>query len=122
MVDRCTTIGNITAETPKIRNRLNMLLPITLPYTTSFKPLVLDTTLTTNSGAEVPKATMVSPITNSDTLNFLAKAEAPLTRKSAPLINKAKPKNSNRTVRTIIDLDDVIKDQDRYCQNEHPQS
>jgi hypothetical protein len=42
------------------------------------------TTLTTNSGAEVPKATMVSPMAKSDILYFFAKAEAPSTNQFAP--------------------------------------
>jgi len=47
--------------------------------------------LTTNSGAEVPKATMVNPMTRSDTLYFLAKAAAPSTSQLAPTMRATKP-------------------------------
>ena len=50
----------------------------------SFNPLKAALMVTRNSGAEVPRATMVSPITSSDTLNFLAMAEAESTIQSAP--------------------------------------
>ena len=46
---------------------------------------------TTSSGADVPNATMVSPMTRSETLCFLASPEAPPTSQSAPLIKNTKP-------------------------------
>ena len=55
----------------------------------------------TNSGAEVPKATIVKPITRSETLFFLAKAEAPSTSQFAPKIRPAKPKIINKEAISI---------------------
>ncbi|KKU45883.1 MAG: hypothetical protein UX62_C0026G0013 [Microgenomates group bacterium GW2011_GWA2_46_7] len=49
---------------------------------------MLDSILTTSSGIEVPKATIVSPIAISETPKRLAKEEEPLTRKSAPFISR----------------------------------
>ena len=52
----------------------------------SLLPFMAAVILTANSGALVPKATMVSPITNAGILSFFATDEAPSTKKSAPLI------------------------------------
>ena len=57
----------------------------------SVEPSATDTILTTNSGIEVPNATTVKPMTKSDMPKRLAMAEAPSTRKSAPLTNATKP-------------------------------
>ena len=54
-------------------------------------PLYEAIELTTNSGAEVPKETMVNPIIKSDTLYFLASADAPSTNQLAPNINAVNP-------------------------------
>ena len=62
-----------------------------LPKTTSLCPAVPEIILTTSSGAEVPSATIVSPMANSEMLNFLASDEAPLTNAPAPLISSTKP-------------------------------
>lgn len=61
-------------------------------------PLRLELTFTTNSGAEVPKATIVSPITISEIQNFLASEEEPSTSKSAPLIRNTNPRIKSRSV------------------------
>lgn len=63
-------------------------------------PLYEAIELTTNSGAEVPKETMVNPIIKSDTLYFLASADAPSTNQLAPNINAVKP--------VIIKIDKTI--------------
>ena len=73
-----------------------MLLPMILPKAMSFAPLKDAKTLTTNSGAEVPKATIVSPMTNSEILNRFAREEEPVTNQSAPLISKTKPTTNKR--------------------------
>src|SRR5690606_40305663 len=57
---------------------------------------------TTNSGADVPKATMVNPITRSETLYFFASAEAPLTSKSAPLIRTPRPSARSKLFTNIF--------------------
>jgi hypothetical protein len=57
--------------------------------------------LTTSSGAEVPNATMVSPMAKSETLNFLASDDAPFTIQLAPNIRQAKP-NKTRSAEIVI--------------------
>ena len=69
----------------------NILLPITLPSTISPLPDRRDFTLTANSGALVPNATIVRPINIFDTLKLEATLLAPSTKKSAPLINIMNP-------------------------------
>ena len=64
---------------------------MTFPSTMSPLPLSNDFTLTANSGALVPKATMVRPIRILDTLKFSAIPLAPSTKKSAPFISTTKP-------------------------------
>ena len=78
------------AEIPSIRKILAILLPRILPTAISVDPWKLAYKLTASSGADVPKATKVKPTIRSDILNLLASAEAPSTRKSAPLITKKK--------------------------------
>lgn len=80
---------------------LKMLEPMMFPKTTSWVPLgditVPEIIFTTSSGADVPMATIVRPIAISETLNLLAREEAPLTNRSAPFISKTKPTvTSNR--------------------------
>nr|WP_281836070.1 hypothetical protein [Propionigenium maris] len=48
---------------------------------------------TINSGEDVPKATIVRPITILGILNLLAKDEEPSTRKFAPQISGINPNN-----------------------------
>ena len=60
-------------------NRLKLLLPMMFPMTISERPSAEATEFTTSSGAEVPNATIVNPITKSDTLFFFANDEAPST-------------------------------------------
>ena len=75
-----------------------MFEPIIFPNTTSLAPLAPDIKLTTNSGAEVPMATTVSPMAMSEALNLFARDDAPFTRKSAPLIKRIKP----TAIKTIL--------------------
>lgn len=72
-------------------NKLKLLLPIIFPKTISECPSKEAKELTTNSGAEVPKDTMVKPITRSEILFRLANAEAPSTSQFPPKIKLAKP-------------------------------
>ena len=62
-VFRVMTIGANREVQPTIINVLKMLLPTTLPMAMSALPLRAEATLTVSYGAEVPNATMVSPIT-----------------------------------------------------------
>ena len=70
---------------------LIILLPSIFVSAISDDPSVAATMFTTNSGAEVPKATIVKPMTRSEILSRLAKPDAPLMSQSAESVSKAKP-------------------------------
>lgn len=74
------------AEIQRISNIFAILDPTIFPIVIPVAPLRLAEILTTNSGAEVPNATIVSPIIRSEILSFLAIEEAPSTKRSAPLM------------------------------------
>ena len=57
-----TLIGLIADAVPKINNKLNVLEPSIFPRAISSSPFNIATTDVTNSGREVPIATIVSPI------------------------------------------------------------
>ena len=59
-------------------------------------PFIAAIIFTTNSGADVPNATMVKPITKSDTWYFLANADAPLISQFAPKIKDTNPPITNK--------------------------
>ena len=81
-------IGLIIDETPNIKNVLNMFDPIMFPTTKSSFFLVAATIETINSGREVPIASIVAEIKNSDSPNCLAiTKEESIT--NFPPINKA---------------------------------
>jgi len=81
----------MSPDIPRIRAILNILLPMMFPKTTSLCPDMLEKIFTINSGADVPKATIVRPITISGTFALFAREAEPSTRKSAPFISKRKP-------------------------------
>ena len=85
-----TGVTNIVV--PNMASVLKILLPITFPNAISLLPFMADTVLTTNSGNEVPKATIVSPIIKVETLNLRATDEAPSVRKSAPFTTNISPR------------------------------
>ena len=66
-----------------MRNIFAILLPTTLPRAISLFHCRLASKLTTSSGIEVPKATIVRPITRLEIPSFFASDEAPRTRISA---------------------------------------
>lgn len=74
---------------------LKILDPTTFPIDISPCPLKAALTLTTNSGALVPKATTVSPITSGDIFARTAREELPRTSQSAPIYNAIKDRISN---------------------------
>ncbi len=80
--------GLIRAISPRIKPKLKMLDPTTLEREISESPLNAAVAVTRNSGAEVPKATIVRPITRSETLYFFAIFEADSTIQSAPNHNR----------------------------------
>ena len=57
----------------------------------SVAPSATETMFTTNSGMDVPNATMVRPMTRSVTPKRLASLDAPSTSQSAPLTKSTKP-------------------------------
>ena len=97
-----TITGLIKAQIPIIKRIFKILLPITFPSTISALLEIIDLTETANSGALVPKATIVRPISIFDNLKFCAKDAAPSTKTSAPLIKITKPTISNIICKNII--------------------
>jgi len=79
------------APTPKMKRILKILDPITLPSAMSVFPFRALASDTTSSGAEVPKETMVSPITIGAMRSLVARLDDPSTRKFAPLIRIISP-------------------------------
>ena len=98
----CTAIGLIRAAIPIIRKTLNVLLPITFPMASSVFPEVEDKMLTISSGAEVPKATTVSPMVRAEIPNLSAMLDAPSTSHTAPKISNANPTIINKEFKNIV--------------------
>ena len=96
-----TLIGLMMAATPINNKILIMLLPMTLPSKMSVLPPIREEKETASSGAPVPKATIVRPISSFETLKFEATLDAPDTSQSAPLIKKMKPTMSKMICRKI---------------------
>lgn len=96
MMLRSTFIGMTIAVTPIMTRILNILLPTTLPIASSALPWIADMRLMTNSGAEVPNATTVSPIMRSETPQRFAIADAPSVRIFAPTRISASPNMRKR--------------------------
>lgn len=90
-VSLLTLIGRIMAAMLISRRTLMILLPRTLPTKISVLPLISEEKETASSGAPVPNATIVRPISSLLTLKFDAMEEDPSTKKSAPLISKMNP-------------------------------
>ena len=88
-------VYNKNLQFSNINKIFKILLPITFPKTMSPLPDINDFILTANSGALVPKATIVSPINIFGTLKLPATALAPSTKISAPLIKIIKPTIKN---------------------------
>ena len=86
-----TFIGITRATHPIIMRILKILLPTTFPIANSALPLIADNELITNSGADVPKATIVRPITRSLTPHFFATDEAPSVSPLAPSKMRTNP-------------------------------
>ena len=84
-------MGATKAATPTINSVLKMLLPTTLPTAKSEVPFKADTRLMHNSGMEVPKATMVRPMTIWGMRSRRAMDTAPSVMRSAPHKTSAMP-------------------------------
>lgn len=106
MVPSPTLMGSTAAVHPIIIKALKVLLPTTLPIAISALPFKAESTLITNSGADVPKATMVRPITKSEIRKRLATAAEPSVRPFAPSNIRAKPPIKRRV--SNINLSDWI--------------
>ena len=81
---------------------LKMLLPTMLPIAISELPFNADETLTVSSGVDVPKATMVSPITMAGILNRLAMDAAPSVNPFAPKRIRRRPPIRSSTFIFVI--------------------
>lgn len=81
----------IIALTPNINKILAIFDPNILPIPTPAAPCITEEIDTAASGALVPQATIVKPMTISGILNFFAMAEAPSTNISAPRDNNRNP-------------------------------
>ena len=97
-----TAIGATAAEQPTMSRVLKMLEPITLPTARSGVPFRADIRLTNSSGAEVPAATMVRPITISGTRMSRASFEAPSVIRSAPQITRMIPTTISPMLNNVI--------------------
>lgn len=84
-------IGLMSPVTPKMARMLKTLDPKTLPMAIPLFPFRADTTLVASSGSDVPPATIVSPMTASDTPSCAATCVAPSTKRLLPPIRHAKP-------------------------------
>lgn len=79
-----TAMGNNKTHKPNIRPRFAMFEPMTLPTAIAGESLKVAASVAANSGALVPKATTVKPITRGLKLKRNAKLEANLTSSSPP--------------------------------------
>ena len=102
MVLRLILIGLIKAATPIKSKILIILLPMTLPRSMSVLPSTMEVIETASSGAPVPKATTVRPMSCFETLKFEATEEAPSTSQSAPLIKITKPPTKSKICNNIF--------------------
>src|SRR5690606_22793890 len=93
----CATFrGTMTAEIPRMRSTLKMLLPTTFPREMSAWPRTDATTLTASSGALVPNATTVNPMTRGEMPMAAATRASPRASASAPTVRIARPATTRR--------------------------
>lgn len=93
--------GLIMAAIPSATPMLNMFEPSAFPMANSGSPSQAEAAEENISGADVPNATMVSPIINGEMPQFLASAEAPNTNLSAPQIKPINPRTMMTVSRSI---------------------
>ena len=98
---RALGMAVMRAGIPRASSRLNVLLPKTLPRAKPVWSSPTATRLTTNSGALVPMATMVSPTHRGDTPARRLRRTAPRTKASAPTESSARPPSTLMTSQTI---------------------
>ena len=85
-------------EHPKTAKTLKILLPMRLPREILSSPLIIATNDVINSGNEVPKATTVTPIINSETPKRDASITAFETNNSDPQARPAAPTKKYRII------------------------
>lgn len=88
------TSGFIAALIPNTSAMFMTLLPIIFPMDIPNDPLRAATRLTSNSGVEVAKATMVRPTITGLTANMMAVDAAPSTSSVDPIPSRANPRIS----------------------------
>lgn len=93
--------GLMIAAIPNATPTLNMFDPRALPMANSGSPSQAEAAEENISGAEVPNATIVSPIIRGETPQFRASAEAPNTNLSAPQIRPINPRMMMTVSRSI---------------------
>ena len=98
-------IGENIAQNPRTTRRLKIFDPTTLLRASSLEWLRAAVVLTANSGALVPNATIVRPMTSSETLNFFAREALPSTNMSAPFTRAANPAAKTRKYTNIMMTD-----------------
>jgi hypothetical protein len=79
-----------------MKRTLNTLLPTTFPSASSGRPVRVERTVTTISGADVPRATTVSPTTTAGIPRIRARWAEPRTRSSAPARRTRRPRKKRR--------------------------
>lgn len=89
-------MGNRIALNPNTNEILAILDPITFPIEISLFPSKAALILTNNSGADVPKATIVNPMRPWLKPNFNAKDEAPSTKNFPPAKRIIRPKHKTK--------------------------
>jgi hypothetical protein len=89
------------AGRPTATSRLKGFEPSTLPTAKAGAPLIAAKTETASSGAEVPKATTVRPITSGETPTRRARPVAPSMRESPPWARAARPRTMSAKERSI---------------------
>ena len=102
MVFLLILIGLMSAAMPIKSRMFKILLPMTLPRSMSVLPLTMEVIETASSGAPVPKATMVRPMSCLLILKFEATLDAPSTSQSAPLIKMTKPPTRSKTCNNML--------------------
>lgn len=86
-----TAKGATSPVTPKMTVVLVMLEPRALPMPMNALPSSEATRLTRSSGAEVPKPTIVMPMTSVETPRSRAMLAAPVTKRSAAQVSTTRP-------------------------------
>ena len=101
-VEGLMIMGATIAAQPTMSIAFIVFDPTTLPTAISGVPFNAETRLTNNSGADVPAATMVSPMMISGTFILRANDEAPSVSLSAPNKTSATPTTINRISNIIV--------------------